>query len=135
VSQTAGSRAATTRIELAKHILDKGLVDRDNLRCGNVDDLVLEVADGDPGAHEPELLGLISGPLGLVSTYGRIGTIVMRALYQLIGIADPHPVEIGWRHVRQIDAVVRLDISRDDCDINALADAVRERLFAHLPGA
>ncbi|NJC72284.1 hypothetical protein HC031_21565 [Planosporangium thailandense] len=122
------------RIELGKHLVDKSLLDRDDLRCGKVDDLVLDLSDADPG-RPPELVALVTGPLAYARTLGRVGTALARGIYRLLGIRDPHPVEVPWSRVRQVDVMVRLDLSRAECDVNAVSDTVRDRLFAHLPGA
>lgn len=118
-------------IELGKHLADKGLLDGDDLRCGKVDDLVLDIPD-DP-TRAPQLVAVVTGPMAYAHAAGRAATALARVVYRLLGVPDPHPIEISWRHVRQIDIMVRLDIGRDH--INALANAVRDRLFVHLPGA
>jgi hypothetical protein len=112
--------------------MDKGLLDRDDLRCGKVDDLILELPDDDP-SRPPQLVALLTGPLAYAHTAGNTATRIARLIYRMLGVADPHPVEVPWAHVRQVDVMVRLDIDRDH--INTLGNAVRDRLFTHLPGA
>lgn len=119
------------RIELGKQVLDKGLLDRDGRRCGKADDLVLELEPG----REPELVALVSGPLAFAQTVGRPWRAAAAALHRLLGVADPHPVEIRWSAVEAIDVVVRLSVSRQESGLDALPDAVRRRIVARLPGA
>jgi hypothetical protein len=121
-------------IELGKRIVDKGLLDCNELRCGKVDDLVLQFADNGTGTA-PELVALITGPKAFATTIGHGAGSLARVLFRILGIADAQPVEVPWMHVRQIDDVIRLDIDAGDYGINALSDAVSNRLFSHLPGA
>jgi hypothetical protein len=123
-----------TRVELGKHLVDKGLVDQDDLRCGKVDDLVLELPGGDP-VMEPQVVALVTGPLACARTLGRPITALARCCYRLLGLSDPRPVEIPWGKVRQIDALVRLDVSREDYRIDAVSEAVRDRLLSRIPGS
>jgi hypothetical protein len=134
MTKTAGPSGPLDPIELGKHIVDKGILDRNNLRCGKVDDLVLQFAD-DSSAAGPELVALITGPKAFAATIGHGAGFLARLVYRMLGIADAQPVEVRWNHVRQIDAVIRLDIDAGQYGINALSDAVAARLFSHLPGA
>lgn len=124
--------AGPCRIELGKHVVDKGLLDRDNMRCGKVDDLVLEVCDAQPG-RPPRVAALVTGPTAFARTAGAPLLAAARLIYRLFGITDPRPVEVAWAHIRQIDALVRLDIPGDP--IKALPNAVRDRLMRRLPGS
>lgn len=132
--KTAGPSGPLDRIELGKHIVDKGLLDRSDLRCGKVDDLVLQFAD-DGSAAAPELVALVTGPKSFATTIGHGAGFLARLVYRMLGIADAQPVEVPWNHVRQIDVVIRLDVDAGHYGINALSDAVANRLFSHLPGA
>ncbi len=118
------------RVALGKHVLDKGILDRNGLRCGKVDDLVLDVPDdGSP----PVVVALVTGPLAFANTLGGLARRLARGLYHLAGVGDPRPVEVAWRHVRAIDVVVHLDVDAHDTGINALADAARHRFFDRIP--
>jgi hypothetical protein len=119
------------RIELGKQVLDKGLLDREGRRCGKADDLLLELEPG----REPELVALVSGPLAFAETLGRPWRAAAAAVHRLLGVADPHPVEIPWSAVDAIDVVVRLSVGRQEAGLDALPDAVRRRIVARLPGA
>jgi sporulation protein YlmC with PRC-barrel domain len=121
------------RIQLARQVLDKGVRDRSGLRGGKVDDLVLEIPDHDIRVP-PRLRGLLTGPTAFAHTLPRPLPALTRSLYRRIGLRDPHPLEIDWRHVTRIGPTVDLDIDAAHSDIDQLADVVR-RVIRHLPGA
>lgn len=122
------------RIQLGRQVLDKGVRDRHGLRCGKVDDLVLEVPDQETSVP-PRLRALLTGPTAFASTLPAPLPALTRMLYRLLGVRDPHPLEIGWRHVTRIGPTVDLDIDAAHSDIDALADVLDERVIRHLPGA
>lgn len=117
-------------MELGKHVLDKEILDSGALRCGKVDDLVLEL--GEDG--RAELVAIVSGPLAFTCSLGRAPASVGRRLHRLLGVADPRPFEIGWEHVTAIDVVVHIDLDSEDTPLQALSHSV-SRLFRRLPGA
>lgn len=124
-------------MELGKHVLDKGLLCKDGLRGGKVDDLVLDL--GEPRADGtlplPEVVAIITGPLALSQTLSRPLRWLARQGYHLLGLADPRPVELPWQVVSRIDVVVHLDVDRDAAGLLALHHAVVRRYIARLPGS
>jgi len=122
---------ARRRVELGKHVLDKEIVDADGLRCGKVDDLVLDVPDDGSG---PTVRAILTGPLAFAGTLGAPAVRVARVLYRLVGLRAPKPVEIAWDHVAAIDVVVHLDLHTADTEVQTIADHAR-RLVARVPGA
>lgn len=119
------------RVQLGKHVLDKGILDRDGLRCGKVDDVVLELAeDGSP----PVVVAFVAGPLAFSRTVGGWATRVARLAYRLVGVRDPAPVEVTWDRIRAIDVVVHLDCDSEGTRLQALPDATR-RIVETLPGS
>lgn len=124
-------------MDLGKHVLDKELLDCDGLRAGKVDDLLLEIGPPRPDGTlpPPAVMAIISGPMALSANMPRPFQWFARAIYRLLGVADPHPVSVDWRHVTAIDVVVHSDIHRGDAGMMAVADAVDRRFIARLPGA
>lgn len=124
-------------MDLGKHVVDKELLDRDGLRAGKVDDLILEIGDaGTDGAPPPpEVRAILTGPMALSADLPRPVRGLTRLLYRLLGLARPESVTIGWEHVTAIDVVVHLDIDRQRAGIMALAEAVDRRFIGRLPGA
>ena len=119
------------RMQLGKHVLDKGILDRDGLRCGNVDDLLIEIPDdGSP----PYITAIVTGPTAFARTMGRAAVRVARALHRLLGVRDARPVHVPWDDVEAVDVVVHLRIDSEHTPLQALPDAVR-RLVERVPGA
>ncbi len=119
------------RLQLGKHVLDKGILDRDGLRCGKVDDLVVEVPDD---GSDPYLVALVTGPQAFSRTVGRPLAWAARTVYRLLGVERPEPVEVEWEHVAAIDVAVHLDFDSEHTPLQAVADAAR-RIVEKIPGA
>jgi len=123
-------------VELGKHVVDKELLDRDGLRGGKVDDLVLEIAAPTDGElPPPRVVALVSGPFALARNLPRPLRWAACVVYRLLGIVDPRPVEIPWARITAIDVVVHVDLDREAAGLTALQDAVARRLIGRLPGA
>jgi len=123
-------------MDLGKHVVDKEILDRDGLRGGKVDDLLLEL--GEPTEHglpSPEVVAIISGPLALARNLPRPLYWLARQVYRLLGLTDAQPVEIPWEQVTAIDVVVHTRVHRGDVGLSALPDAVARRLIGRLPGS
>lgn len=123
-------------MDLGKQVLDKELIDRDGRRAGKVDDLLLEIEPTPDGRlREPKVVAIMSGPLALSQDLSRPVAWFARLVYHLLGLADPHPVEIPWERVSKIDVAVHVDVERQAAGLTALADAVDRRFIARIPGA
>ena len=120
-----------TRVELGKHVLDKGILDRDGLRCGKVDDVVFDLP-GDGSA--PTVVAIVTGPLAFSRTVGKWAVRIARIGYRLVGLRGPEPVEVGWDRIAAIDVVVHLDCDSEQTSLQALPDAAR-RIVDALPGS
>lgn len=124
-------------MDLGKHVLDKELIDRNGLRAGKVDDLLLELPQPtDDGAlPEPEVVAIVTGPLALARNLPRPCPWFARQIYRLLGVSEPEPVAVPWSCVTHIDVVVHADLVREEAGLTALADAVARRFIGRLPGA
>ncbi len=123
-------------MELGKHVVDKAMLDCDGRRAGLVDDLLIKiVCRADGGFDEPQVVAIVSGPLALFGHAPAPLRRLARGIYRLLGLADPHPVEIPWHAITAIDVVVHLDVSRQAAGLTALADAVNRRFIGRIPGA
>lgn len=124
-------------MELGKHVVGKGLLDRDGRRAGKVDDLLLEIPEPFTAGElpEPRVKAILTGPLALARDLPGWTQRAARWAYRLLGVDDPQPVEIPWERVAAIDVLVHVDLSRDEAGFQPLADAVRRRFIERIPGA
>lgn len=124
-------------MELGKYVLDKELLCRRGLRAGKADDLVLELQEPDAGVSlaPPEVTAIIAGPLALSQNLPRPFSWLAERFYRLLGLPDPHPVEIPWTKITEIDVVIHLDIDRDEVGLTAFQRAVARRYIGRIPGA
>jgi hypothetical protein len=118
-------------MELGKHVLDKELLDRSRLRCGKVDDVVLEFPEEDA---RPIVTALVAGPLALAHRVGRPAVWLARVWYRLIRLPDPRQVEIAWEQVSAIDVTVHLDIDSQATPLQGVARTAR-RIVSRVPGS
>jgi hypothetical protein len=124
-------------MNLGTQIVDRGILDRDGRHAGKVDDLILEFDDPsqDPAAAGPGVIALVTGPTAMSRNLSGPVRWFVRAIYRLIGIADPKPSEIAWENVKCIDVVVHLTVDREAAGWSAVGDAVNRRFIERLPWA
>lgn len=124
-------------MELSRHILDKELLCRRGLRAGKADDLWLEFGEPIPGAPlaPPAVAAIIAGPLALSRNLPRPVFWLAERFYRLLGLDDPHPIEIPWATITEIDVVIHLDLDRDEAGLTDFQQAVARRYIDRLPGA
>lgn len=120
-------------MHLFKDVLDKGLVDKNGHKMGKVDDLVLELRDGQP----PAVRSILSGRGALASyLWAPLRATASWLRKHVLGIdGDAPPTEVGWEHVTQIDVVIHLDLDREDSDLMSTENAIWKRWIAPLPRA
>ena len=119
------------RVQVGKHVLDKGILDRDGLRCGKVDDVVFDIPDG---GSPPTVVAFVTGPLAFSRTVGGWAMRLARIGYRLMGLREPAPVEVEWERIAAIDVVVHLDCDSEGTPLQAVPDAAR-RIVDALPGS
>ncbi len=126
-------------MDLGAWVLDRGLLDRDGRRVGKVDDLILEFSDSADGHASdragPEVVALLSGPMGVGQNLSGPTQRLIRACYRLLGVRDPAPSEIPWRRVASIDVVVHLDVERAGIGWSRAGKMLNKRFISRLPGA
>jgi hypothetical protein len=84
-------------IDIGLAVLDHQLLDRDERRCGKVDDLAIE---GGPG-ETPEVVAILAGPDVWRARAGRIGRLAA-------WIGGGRRVRIPWTDVAEVSAHVVL---------------------------
>jgi len=112
-------------------VLDKQMLDVNHRRCGKVDDLLLETN----GEGCLAVKAIISQTGALARDMGPWMSRIMRGVYRLLGITDPHPVYIDWDLVTKIDVVVHLSKSREELGLQRLQNAISQRIIGRIPGA
>jgi hypothetical protein len=110
-------------IDLGLHLVDRQLLDSDDRRCGNVDDLALE---GGPG-EKLEVVALFSGPGVWRWRAGLIGRLAA-------WIGGGNYVRIPWEEVAQVSAHVKLRKRAQELGLGRGDDRLRP-LIERIPGA
>lgn len=119
-------------LRVAVQLLDRQIVDRDDLMAGKVDDV--EVVVGDDGiAH---VTALISGPGVLAGRLGhrRFGRWRER-MESVLEPPDERTTRIAMVDVRRIDSAIHLSIPRDRLASMGTERWVRDHVIGHLPAA
>ena len=125
--------SAARRLDLALHLLDRQVVDPDDRLVCKVDDVDFTVPeDGSP----PYVSALLTGPAALGP---RLGGLLGRWLvtsHRLLGQRhDEEPDRIPYELVTDIASAVHVARTREELEICAGEDRVREYLVDRLPGA
>jgi sporulation protein YlmC with PRC-barrel domain len=115
------TRVTGDEIDIALRLLDHQLRDSDEVRCGKVDDVLLE-RDG----QETVVTALLSGPRAqrrrLPGWAGRFS--------RWFGRDVEH--RVPWKHVKRIEATIELDLRGEELGLGAgdrnAADLIPERL-------
>jgi sporulation protein YlmC with PRC-barrel domain len=116
-------------MELGREILDQQLVDRDGVNMGKVDDVVLELREGQP----PRVVAILTG-----------GHLLARRLHPRVeswarwvsrrwGPGNLEPMRIPWEKVKKIGVDVKVDLGADEG--MPWEHWVRDHIVRHLPGA
>ena len=118
--------------DLRLRLLDRQVVDPDGGLVCKVDDVEFEQgADG--GWH---VVALLSGPQSLGPRLpGRLGQWVMALGRRLSLHPEVRPRRIPFERVTDIGSAVTVDRSRDQLDLAALEDWVREHVIDRIPGS
>jgi hypothetical protein len=111
-----------TEIDLGLGVLDHQLVDRDGRRCGNVDDLELDLEHRDG----PCVTAILVGP-GAWARRGRLGRL-------LAALTDGSVSRVPWSEVREVRAGVRLAKTAPEYGLGAWDDALKP-FVERLPGS
>jgi sporulation protein YlmC with PRC-barrel domain len=119
-------------IDILYELMDQGLVDSNGMRCGRVDDIVVDETAG----HPPRVVALLAGggaksrqlwePLHRVSLW----------LHALLGVPQPiEPAVIPWEMVERVEGDVFLKRPANDLGLNRLNRAAAERFIGRIPGS
>lgn len=118
--------------DLRLRLLDHQVVDLDGGLVCKVDDV--EFGRGEDGTWH--VTALLSGPLALGPRLpGRLGRWVVAVARRLSAQADAQPRRIPFEHVTHIGSSVIVDRTREELDLAALEDWVREKIIEPIPGS
>jgi hypothetical protein len=109
-------------IDLGLGLLDHQLLDSDDRRCGNVDDLELERLE----SGELRVAAVVSGP-GAWRGRGRLGALAGR-------IGRGGETAVAWDEVASVDSAVRLRRLAAELGLG-LGDDRARRWVSRIPGA
>ncbi|MFU8875971.1 hypothetical protein [Micromonospora sp. SL4-19] len=120
------------RIQLAKQLLDRQIVDRDGRLVGRVDDIAFAVdADGFPYVD-----CLLTGPGALGERIGgRIGRILVAVADLFTDNPPQPPLRIPLDQIAQVDSAVRLRCPAADLPPSPVETWLRRHLIDRIPGA
>jgi hypothetical protein len=118
-------------MDLVRDILDKQLLDRNRIKMGKVDGILLEVPDGKP----PRLAALEVGGITLARRlHPRLGEwiaswrerhdSVQRAAYR-----------IPWTHVRDIGIDIEVELNAEQTPVLAWEYWLRDHVIRRIPGS
>jgi sporulation protein YlmC with PRC-barrel domain len=119
-------------MEIAYEIMNEGLIDSRGIRCGRVDDILVE----DGFDRPPRILGLVVGSGAKSRLIGRWAYRLSAWLHRLLGVQPPiNPVVVPWERVESINSHIVLNASAADLGLNSLDKAVVRRIIGRIPGA
>ena len=122
-------------LELDEQVLDQGIVTRDGLRAGKVDDILLDVDVDTNGTSVARVTHLITGPMAIARRWPMWLQACVRFGYRIMGLTDARPAVVPWEAVERIANVIRINVDHDAYELARLQDAVRERFIRRIPGS
>ena len=126
------ARLGSRRYDAALHLLDRQIVDTDDLMVAKVDDLELEEA----GDRRLRVSAILTGPAALGPRLdGHLGAWTVAVWARLRADERPRAGRIDLSHVDGIDSAVHLDVTRDAVGVDELEHWVEQRLIRPLPGS
>lgn len=119
-------------MKLLRDLLDKQVVDREQVKIGKVDGLVAELRSGKP----PRIIAIELGSITLARRLGaRPGRWMARLAVKLGGKQHGEPHWIAWHKVKDIGIDIEFDIDVRETSIFAWQDWLRDHVIGRIPGA
>jgi hypothetical protein len=118
-------------VRLGRDVLDKEILDCAGFKGGKVDDLLLELRDGEL----PVLRATVTQHGALARLLGeRMARWAARFRRAVLGFGDEvTPIMISWEHVTRMDVTVHIDLERDRAGLLRSERAIWERWICHIP--
>jgi hypothetical protein len=119
-------------IGLVRDVLDKLLVDRDDVPLGRVDGIVLLVTS----AHsQPRVAQIESGIPTLARRLSGRFTRALQWLTRKLGLRWPRPVRLPWSRIESIGKELKIDICAENSRLLARERWLRDYIIRHIPGS
>ncbi|RUX30267.1 hypothetical protein EOA13_10780 [Mesorhizobium sp. M7A.F.Ca.US.011.01.1.1] len=119
-------------MKLVRDLLDKQVVDREQIKIGKVDGLVAELRPGKP----PRIIAIELGSITLARRLGAgPGRWMARLAVKLGGKQHGEPHRIAWHKVKDIGIDIEFDIDVGETSIFAWQDWLRDHVIGRIPGA
>jgi len=119
-------------MDLLRDLLDKQVVDRNQVKIGKVDGVVAELRPGRP----PRVLAIELGSITLARRLGaRPGRWMAWLAKRLGGKRHAEPHHIGWNKVRDVGVDIDVDIDVRRTAIFDWQDWLRDHVIGRIPGA
>jgi sporulation protein YlmC with PRC-barrel domain len=133
----SGSGDAGRVVYAGLKLLDRQIVDRNGVMCGNVDDL--ELTRGDSGRLYVSAIFTGPGELAYRLRRRRLGRWLHEVNRLMWGGrsdgADPDPNRVPMESVSDIDNHVTIALDRDQVGTWSLDDWARRHVISHIPGS
>ncbi|TPM08864.1 hypothetical protein FJ960_06365 [Mesorhizobium sp. B2-3-11] len=119
-------------MKLLRDLLDKQVVDREQVKIGKIDGLMAELRQGKP----PRIIAIELGSITLARRLGAgPGRWVARLAAKLGGKRHGEPHRIAWHKVRDIGTDIEFDVDVRQTSIFAWQDWLRDHIIGRIPGA
>jgi hypothetical protein len=114
-------------------LLDRQLLDRNDVACGKVDDLELEMTE-DGTVH---VSAILTGPGALLARTGhiRLGSWLRRTATAVFSSPHEEPGRIPMGRVTEIDDHVRVSLDHEEMVTFAAERWVRDHIIGRIPGS
>jgi hypothetical protein len=120
------------RIQLAKRLLDRQIVDRSGRLVGRVDDIAFAVDDD--GVPYVDCLLTGQGALGQ-RIGGRVGRVLVAIADRFVESPPVPPLRIPLAVVDRVDSAVRLRVDAAELPPSPVEAWLRRHLIDRIPGA
>jgi sporulation protein YlmC with PRC-barrel domain len=119
-------------MKLARDIIDKQLVDKNQTKMGKVDGLVLTLESG----KQPVVSSLEIGSITLARRIGKRAERLVRRLKRRLGAPrSQEPYRVPWRKVKDIGVDIELALDVRETPVFDWQDWLRRKVIKRFPGS
>ena len=116
-------------IRLSRDVIDSQLVDRHGTKIGRVDQLLLELEDGQP----PRVATIVIGGAARAERIGGWFAALRRGVRVLAGGRAEHESRIPFDAVRRIAETIEVDVDASALEAGHLERWLAEHVVRHIP--